>query len=79
VLGVYNGTGPLTNYTTIAISQYGPDGVTPLSGANIYAAPTLYLFNGNLEVVPEPGTWALMIGGLALLVFIQHRRKSKLD
>ena len=28
----------------------------------------------DVEVVPEPGTWALMIGGLALLVFIQRRR-----
>jgi hypothetical protein len=37
----------------------------------------LYLYNGDLEVVPEPGTWALMLGGLALLVFIQRRKNSK--
>jgi hypothetical protein len=36
----------------------------------------LYLENGNLEVVPEPGTWALMIGGLALLIIIQRRRSK---
>jgi autotransporter-associated beta strand protein len=76
VLGVYNGSGPLTNYTPIAINQYGADGATPLSGSNIYAAPALYLDNGDLEVVPEPGTWALMLGGLALLVLIQRRRVS---
>jgi hypothetical protein len=35
----------------------------------------LYLDNGDLEVVPEPGTWALMISGLACLVFIQSRRR----
>ncbi len=29
----------------------------------------------EVEVVPEPGTWALMIGGLAALVFWQRRRK----
>ncbi len=36
-------------------------------------------FNIDLEVeaVPEPGTWALMLGGLALLVIFQRaRRKS---
>jgi len=77
VLGVYNGTGPLTNYTAIAINQYGADGVTPL-GSSSYVAPTLYLENGDLEVVPEPGTWALMLGGLALLIVIQ-RRRNKLD
>jgi hypothetical protein len=30
----------------------------------------------EVEVVPEPSTWAMMIGGLAALVFWQ-RRKSK--
>jgi len=79
VLGVYTGSGAYgSNYTVIVINQYGPDGVTPLSGSNVYAAPVLYLDAGNLEVVPEPGTWALMLGGLALLVVIQ-RRKNKMD
>ena len=41
-----------------------------------YPATRLYLYNGELEVVPEPGTWAMMLGGFALLVFIQ-RRKSR--
>jgi hypothetical protein len=38
-----------------------------------YVGMRLYLFDGDLEVVPEPGTWALMIGGLALLAFWRHR------
>jgi len=29
-----------------------------------------------LEVVPEPSTWAMMIGGLAVLVFWQRRRRQ---
>jgi hypothetical protein len=67
-----------TDLTTIAINQYGADGTTPLAGSQVYAAPVLYLENGDLEVVPEPGTWALMLGGLALLILVQ-RRRSKLD
>ncbi len=31
----------------------------------------------EVEVVPEPSTWAMMIGGLALLVFIQRRRGAR--
>lgn len=72
-------TAPTLNsqYTTISINEFGADGVTPLSGSNIYAAPVLYLNGGDLEVVPEPGTWALMLGGLVLLVVIQRRRREQ--
>ncbi len=63
-------------YTTLAISLYGPDGVTPLNGSNGYEGAELYLNGGDLEVVPEPGTWALMLGGLALLMLIQNRRRA---
>jgi len=31
-----------------------------------------------VEVVPEPGTWAMMLGGLAALILWQ-RRKNKLS
>jgi len=34
-------------------------------------------FSIDVEVVPEPGTWALMLGGLALLVVCQRSRRSK--
>ncbi len=76
--GVGNASG-LTgaDYNAISITQYGPDGVTPLTGSNIYVAPALYLNNGDLEVVPEPGTWALMLGGLALLFFIQRSKHKE--
>jgi autotransporter-associated beta strand protein len=30
----------------------------------------------DVDVVPEPGTWALMLGGLAALVFWQRRRRQ---
>jgi fibronectin-binding autotransporter adhesin len=78
VVGVYTGgTVNGTDVTQIAINQYGPDGVTaltPNSPTGVYPDAVLYLNAGNLEAVPEPGTWALMIGGLALLVVIQRRR-----
>jgi hypothetical protein len=30
----------------------------------------------DVEVVPEPGTWAMMLGGLGLLVFMQRLRRK---
>ncbi len=44
--------------------------------SGFYNGSFLYV-NGNqidVEVVPEPGTWALMLGGLTLLIFWQRRR-----
>ena len=48
-----------------------------VAGRNqIYPDPVLYLNGGNLEVVPEPGTWALMLGGLAALILIRRSRRT---
>jgi hypothetical protein len=64
----------LADYNAITIDQVGPIG--PLTGTAVYPDAVLYLNGGDLEVVPEPGTWALMIGGLAALVFWQRRRSE---
>ena len=32
----------------------------------------------EVEVVPEPSAWAMMVGGLAILIFWQ-RRKNKIN
>jgi hypothetical protein len=60
-------------------------GYTGGGGANDFygGQASLYLFqtSGGIDdivVIPEPSTWAMMLGGLALLIFIQ-RRKNKLD
>jgi fibronectin-binding autotransporter adhesin len=81
VLGVWaGGSNPYTDYTKIAINEFGSNGVTALANGTTadpgYYQPSLYLSGGDLEVVPEPGTWALMIGGLALLVVIQRRKNT---
>jgi len=70
------------NGATVDTSAFGFQ-VTDITGTRIdtstnYEGLQLYLFNGDLEVVPEPGTWAMMLGGLALLLVIQ-RRKSKMS
>ena len=69
------GVGTVSAYTAFTFQEYGATGAA-LTGSNYYAVPELYLNAGDLEVVPEPGTWAMMIGGLALLVFIQRRRNN---
>jgi hypothetical protein len=76
--GGYTGTSlPTGDYTPIAITEYEANGSTELTTAanGVYPAPALYLDNGDLEVVPEPGTWAMMLGGLGVLLFIQSRRR----
>ena len=79
-------TGLITTGGTMVVTINGTDYVVPANGfvenltvqteGGFYYATRIYLYNGNLEVVPEPGTWALMIGGLALLIFLQRRRSN---
>jgi len=51
--------------------------------ANWYNNSYVFLVNNGgvddieVEVVPEPSAWAMMIGGLATLVFWQRRKRSK--
>ena len=39
---------------------------------------SLYLYQGDLEVVPEPGTWAMLLGGLGFLAFLRFRTRRAL-
>jgi autotransporter-associated beta strand protein len=50
-----------------------------LSGTAAQENPgaALYLYDGELEAVPEPGTWTLLPGGLALLALIRVRAKRR--
>lgn len=74
--GYVIGVGTTLSYLPIALQQIGLDGA-PLTGAAVYLNAQLYLYNGTLEVVPEPGTWALMVGSLLLLVVIQRSRRQR--
>jgi autotransporter-associated beta strand protein len=89
-LGTSSGSLRATGLTTqILNSGVGMSGnltlvLTGLSdtwyGANSY----LFLYQDSatgaddieVEVVPEPGTWALMLGGLAMLIFWQRSRRK---
>ena len=72
VLGVSNGMGGYTGFNLTAYDLSGDQVSTPTNLQNL----RLYLYNGDLEVVPEPGTWALLLGGLALLVLLQRRKRA---
>ena len=53
---------------------------TPSNGytTGFYNGSYLFLTDGgteiDVEVVPEPSTWAMILGGLALLILIQRRK-----
>ena len=83
---VYNANG-WTSDTALGINGQGviTSGLS-ISGVNFgsYAGSTLVV-NGDyidldVQAVPEPSTWAMMLGGLALLILIQRRNsRNKLD
>ena len=71
VLGVSDGS--QFGYTGFNITMQNIDGGNLVTSTN-YQNLRLYLYNGNLEVVPEPQTWAMIVAGLALLVYYQNFR-----
>jgi hypothetical protein len=77
---MYLGAGP--NADTGLVTMY-LSGITVgtkldfvLSSTNGVLGYNLGLLDAQIEAIPEPGTWALMFGGLAFLVVLQRSRKK---
>jgi len=51
--------------------------LTFLANANVKGAPPFLLLDGvSVTAVPEPGTWALMLGGLGAIAWLARRRRN---
>jgi hypothetical protein len=75
VVGVSDGLG---GFSPLTLSMVDANGVSQ-STTTPYDE-VLYLDNGELLLttagVPEPGTWAILLGGLAMLFFVVRRRQA---
>jgi hypothetical protein len=71
---VFSG-GKITNFNLV-LTGLATNGV---ANSIYYGNSYLFLSGNNIEiqVVPEPGTWALMLGGLAFLLVIQRVRRTR--
>ena len=61
IQGVYNGT-------NLALGAFGYDSTTQTAWAVVD-------HTGDFAVVPEPATWAMFVGGIGMLGFIQRLRR----
>jgi hypothetical protein len=68
------GSTPLTT-ANVDLSLNGGDMGLSSSDLSIVASGSNDILEFDAAVVPEPSTWALMLGGLAVLIFIQRRRR----
>ncbi len=90
-LSLGSSSGTLATGLTTLISNSGVGGsgdltlaLTGLANTNYGANSYLFLYQNSttgvddieVEMVPEPGTWALMLGGLGALVFWQRRKRN---
>ncbi len=89
-LGTPTGTLATGLFTPILNSGVGGSGNLTLAfatpgGASYYGPSNLFLYQNSttgaddieVQVVPEPSTWAMMLGGLGVLILWQRRRQNR--
>lgn len=66
------------NFSHVDLSDFANGHVTDGVNGDLSSVPeTIYVrFNANAGAVPEPATWAMMIGGFALIGAASRRRVS---
>ncbi len=77
-----NSTPNGNSFTLATFTGTGPDGINNLFTTD-GTLPSGYqiLYNANsivLAAVPEPGTWAMMLGGVGMLSFYRRLRRRKI-
>ncbi len=70
-----NGSGLLTASTSLG-GYLSLDFISDTTGTSGLTGGDTQIYQNDiiLDLVPEPGTWALMLGGIVALVVIQRRR-----
>ena len=68
--GIMDGTGPFPDFQTFYFGAEFSNLVRVDAPSHTYALDNLVFF----DVIPEPGTWALLIAGGALLCVLRRRK-----
>ena len=71
------GNNTVTEYALAGFNQLGQTTYSYLQTFNggAFDGPLFLAFDPATSAVPEPGTYAMLLGGLAALYFVQRRRK----
>jgi hypothetical protein len=72
VLGGPVGAGSTIDFLGLTPGSYSFD----VNGAGVGTAGGKYTINASTVAVPEPSTWAMMLGGLGLIGFMSYRRRQ---
>lgn len=74
---VVPGGGAVPSFTALSFSDLlGPGSYRAVLGGDIRPDGGSYVWGLTATLVPEPGTWAMLLGGLALVGLIARRRRA---
>jgi hypothetical protein len=75
---VVPGGGAVPSFTALSFSDLlGPGSYRAVLGGQIRPDGGSYVWGLTATMVPEPATWATLVGGLALLAVIARRRRAR--